>query len=447
MSLYQLAGDGQAQPGAAGSPVPGRVNPVETVKHIGQRFRRNARPGVRHRNSHPLAVPDGGNGHRSAGRRMSQGVVRQIAQRLLNPQPVNVKRRQAGSDFGHQTHGARLGAGPERRRHPFHQVARRCRPHIQAQFPRLALRQQTQVINQPRQVAGLPVQRLQRGVIGRYQPILDGLNVALNVGQRRPQLVGYVRHQAAALALGVLQRFGHRVEGVPQLGDFIAAFHLYAARQIAAAQSAGGGGQAANRPQSAAGQQNHQENAGHARRQAGNGKGIVDRLGELRQTGFLGAGGRIGPFPRDHQGGAHPVVAIVKRREFVRRRQMGVGVMRRLLPPVVMTAGQPGMAPLPAVPHHIPLGVQNHHLPPRQQPGPHNELLHPMPVARAVVKTRQLRIQTPRAHPVLMRLDAVHLPLRHIAREQAHRPGGQRQNGDKAHRQPQPQAEFPVAFH
>ena len=49
MRRHQLFGDGQPQPGAAGAAVPGRIHPVQAVKYIGQRIRRDARPGIRYR--------------------------------------------------------------------------------------------------------------------------------------------------------------------------------------------------------------------------------------------------------------------------------------------------------------------------------------------------------------------------------------------------------------
>ena len=84
VGFYQLAGDGEAEAGSAGGAVPGGVNAIKAVEHVGERVGRDAGAGVGDGNARAVVVRNGGNGYGSAGRRMAYGVVNQVADNLLD---------------------------------------------------------------------------------------------------------------------------------------------------------------------------------------------------------------------------------------------------------------------------------------------------------------------------------------------------------------------------
>ena len=90
VGFYQPAGNCEAQAGAAGGAVTGRVRPVQSVKYTRQFFRRNARPGVGHFHTSAVAMGQSRNGNEAARRSMANRIVQEIAKRLLNTKPIQL---------------------------------------------------------------------------------------------------------------------------------------------------------------------------------------------------------------------------------------------------------------------------------------------------------------------------------------------------------------------
>ena len=89
-----------------------------------------------------------------------------------------------------------------------------------ASVPGLGQGERPQVVDQPAEDARLVEDRAPRCVrVGRIDAVDDRLEVALDDGQRRPQLVADVGEQRPALALVGLEPLGHRVEADVQLVD------------------------------------------------------------------------------------------------------------------------------------------------------------------------------------------------------------------------------------
>ena len=393
---------------------------------------------------------------------MPNGVVNQVAYHLLNPHPVNINVGKLPIVIGiaiviviaigccDEGHAAGFGAGAERRRYARHNVGQRFGLPYQLQFAGFRFGQQAQVADQAGEVQGLAVQGVQGGGVRLEQPVLHGLNVALDVCQRRPQLVGDIRNQAAPLPLGVLQGIGHCVEGVPQFGDFVSPPDGYPLGEVALPQGAGGGGEAAHRAQGAAGQGQHQQHAHRAGGQAGQGQRVVDRLGELCQrrlavrrfsdaanAGADDAVVRIPP-PSVYADRPHDGLVGFDQREVVPGPAKMFPMPAFPSPPVPVGVGAP------AVPHYLLVRVQHHDFPPRQQAGAFHNFLHARPAAVMVVVARQFPVDALGAGAILTGLDAVHFALRGIAGAYANGAGGQGQDGDEAQRQAQLQPEPPA---
>ena len=112
-------------------------------------------------------------------------------------------------------------------------------------------------------------------------PVAHGLDVAADVAQGRPQLVGDVGHEAAALLLRLLQVRRHPVEGVAQASDLVLRGGVDALGEVAAAQPLRRRGKSAHRRQRAAGDEADGENAGAARGQAGPEQCLAHAGGEV----------------------------------------------------------------------------------------------------------------------------------------------------------------------
>ncbi len=84
MRLGQLAGDCQAQSGAALRTAARAVRPVEALEDVGQGVIRDACPAVVHAQDDLLSAGCKADFYFSAVRRMAQGVVQQVVQDLLD---------------------------------------------------------------------------------------------------------------------------------------------------------------------------------------------------------------------------------------------------------------------------------------------------------------------------------------------------------------------------
>ncbi len=103
----------------------------------------------------------------------------------------------------------------------------------------VALGERVERARQPDQALGLLVQRLVGRAVGRDDAVAQRLEVALQVGQRRPQLVGGVGDEVAAHLLLPLERGGHLVERVGEAGQLLGALARDARRVVAVGDRAG----------------------------------------------------------------------------------------------------------------------------------------------------------------------------------------------------------------
>ena len=94
---------------------------------------------------------------------------------------------------------------------------------VERERARLGQRERAQVVDEPAEHARLVEHDLDVGRIGRVDPVHDRLEVALDDGQRRPQLVADLGEEVAALALVGLEAGGHRVEAGHELAGRAAA--------------------------------------------------------------------------------------------------------------------------------------------------------------------------------------------------------------------------------
>ncbi len=90
---------------------------------------------------------------------------------------------------------------------------------MERQRARLAQGQGPEVVHEPSEDPGLFQDRPEMDLVGRVDAIEDRLDVALDDGERRPELVGHVGEQAASLGLIRLEPCGHRVEAAGEVPD------------------------------------------------------------------------------------------------------------------------------------------------------------------------------------------------------------------------------------
>ena len=108
------------------------------------------------------------------------------------------------------------------------------------QLAGLRLRQFPQVIHQPGKLAGLVVQAGDFGLIQRVDIVQNGLQIALDDGERGAEFVGDIGEQVLTQDFGLLQLIRHLVERLGDIPDFLGAADLNPAGEIALPDGAGG---------------------------------------------------------------------------------------------------------------------------------------------------------------------------------------------------------------
>ena len=166
-----------------------------------------------------------------------------------------------------------LDAGPERFRE-------RARLAVQRDVARLGVGEQAQVLHKLRQVKHLLVDGGESLRVRFEHAVAKRLDVALHVREGRSQLVGDVRDEVAALALGSLQVVGHAIEGTGKLADLVPSARVHPLRQVARAHAARGRRERAHRPQGATRHERHEQQAAGAGDDSGPQQGAVGGLGE-----------------------------------------------------------------------------------------------------------------------------------------------------------------------
>src|SRR5258706_13287097 len=87
---------------------------------------------------------------------------------------------------------------------------------MQGERASLRERQGAQIVDQPREHARLVEDRLEMLRVCGVHAVKERLEIALHDRERRPELVGHVGQQPAALALAALETTRKRIEGSPR---------------------------------------------------------------------------------------------------------------------------------------------------------------------------------------------------------------------------------------
>jgi hypothetical protein len=105
---------------------------------------------------------------------------------------------------------------------------------------RIALGERVERAREPDEAIGLLDERFVRRPVGLDDAVAEGLEIALEVRQRRPQLVGGVDDEVAPQALLVLERLGHLVERIGEARELVRTLSLDPGGIVAAGDLPGG---------------------------------------------------------------------------------------------------------------------------------------------------------------------------------------------------------------
>ena len=150
---------------------------------------------------------------------MAQGVGDQVGQDLTDPDRIDVDQRQVALDGGRQLHAGRGRRRLEGPNDVDDQELGIGRLAVEGERARLGQGHRAQVVDQPGENARLVEDDGEVRRVGRIDAIDDRLEVPLDDGQRRPELVADLGQQGPSLALVGLEPGGHRVEADDQLAD------------------------------------------------------------------------------------------------------------------------------------------------------------------------------------------------------------------------------------
>ena len=127
-------------------------------------------------------------------------------------------------------------------------------------------------MRQPHEALGLVEERVVGRPVRLDHSVAQGLEVALQVGQRRPQLVRGIGDEVAPHRLLSLEAGGHLVERVGEAGELLRAVARDPCRVVALGDPAGGAADLGDRPGEHAGHDDGQDDAhdgGHQRPRRG----------------------------------------------------------------------------------------------------------------------------------------------------------------------------------
>ena len=136
------------------------------------------------------------------------------------------------------------------------------------------------------------------GAIGCHEPVLEALDLAADVRQRRAELVGHVGDHPAAQHLPALEGSGERIESMRELADFVPRLDRDALRQVSALHLSRGAGQRLDGAEDPARESRHREQSESGAEQDARHEPAMDAPDELR----LFAGG---PLARKGSGQEH----------------------------------------------------------------------------------------------------------------------------------------------
>ena len=148
-------------------------------------------------------------------------------------------------------------------------------------------------MREPDQPFRLVPERFVRRAVGGDHAIPQRLEVALQVGQRRPQFVGGIGDEVAAHRLLALEAGGHLVERVGEAGELLGAFARDASGVITLGDPARRGADLGQRAGEHPGHDDREQDARDGgdddrRDDDGRDRSVVHRLGVVRRYAGLG---------------------------------------------------------------------------------------------------------------------------------------------------------------
>ena len=175
-------------------------------------------PGVADLEAQPAAVLDRpGDRDPAAARRVAERVGDEVRQHFADPDRVDLDDREVAVDRRRDLHARGARRRLERADDIADQDVGVGRLGMEGERPGLREGEGPEVVDQPPEDPRLIEDDAEMGRVGRIDTVDDRLEVALDDGQRRPELVADVGQQRPALGLVGLEPRDHRVETVGQL--------------------------------------------------------------------------------------------------------------------------------------------------------------------------------------------------------------------------------------
>lgn len=202
MRRHEVAGDGQAQPGAwwIGPP-------CEAVEGAREQVRREPRPGIgdRHDDAGHVDVRPDGHRHGATRRRLADSIGEEAADDLRDADGIRLDRKQVVRDVRVEAHAAPSSLGLATGHGIQDQGPDVERLAAQLEISGLRLGDRAQIVDQALERGRGIEDRCQVRLVRRVDAVDDGLHVAADDGQWRSQLMGHVGKEAASLLLGRCQ--------------------------------------------------------------------------------------------------------------------------------------------------------------------------------------------------------------------------------------------------
>src|SRR3954468_1901974 len=295
----ELLDDREPDPGAASASVARFLHPVEALEDVWQVVGGNGLAGVRHRHDDVVATTLGRDGDRASGLRVADGVLEQVRQDLGETVRVGAggdRSRDLGTKLEACRRSARSGeidGRPDRVREIDLTLGRLGRA-------RIARGELVERSRQPDETVRLLPQRFEGRPVRRDHAVAEGLEIALQVGQGRPELVRCVGDELASHPLLLFETGRHLVEGLDEAHDLDRADRLHPRRVIAVRDPGRGSARFAKRAREPSSEPDRQERRHSDRDEDGDREDGADRLLEHRLRR-----GRVATVPA-HEVGERP---------------------------------------------------------------------------------------------------------------------------------------------
>ncbi len=252
--LHDAARDGQAEPRPLVLPRSVRIRPPEVLlEDEGKVLLRNARPRVRHRDTHEPFVGLGRESDLTTGVRELECVSQQIVHDLAQPVRVGLDPlRQLGREPDPEPYTASLRDSLETARHRGEERLRRQRSQLHLHAPRPQPREIEKLRHEGGDLVHLLLDLAQRRslLLGERPPRArtQQRGEAADAGERRLQLVRGGRHELGLHPVQLAETLRHAVESVRQSAKLVLAAHRDRLVEAAAGHALCAGHQIPERP-------------------------------------------------------------------------------------------------------------------------------------------------------------------------------------------------------